>query len=313
METKTKILKIFRAWATALLLFISFQVGTGLLIDNKTQAESPAEAKVLGESVSIRGGETTEVPVLTKVTEPDVSGVSAQSFLVFNLTSGETLLQKNPNLQLNIASLTKLMTALVVYNNLDLNKSFIVSPKDTLNVAPTLGLLAGDEVKALDVFNAMLIGSSNDAALALADFTVRDTDEDFPSLMNSYARVLGMQDSHFSNPMGFDSIYNYSTAEDLKALISVTEKLSVFTDLGRRPSYRFSGAKKTYYTEATNKLIAGHPDIQAIKTGSTPAAGETMATKFNMGENDIIIIVLKSRDREGDTLKLKAAVQSSFK
>ncbi len=295
------------------MLFLSFQVGAGLLLDKNIKAESsPAEPKVLGVNTSIRGGEPEEKPALVKISEPDVGDVTAQSFLVFDLGNGETLFARNPSEKLNIASLTKLMTGLVAYNLLDLNKNFIVSGQDTLNVAPSLGLLPGDEVKALDVFNAMLIGSTNDAALALADFTTRGTDEDFVALMNSQARVLGMQNSHFSNPMGFDSQYNYSTAEDLKILMGVTEKLSVFTDLGRRASYAFFGTQKKYSVQATNKLLAGHPDIQAIKTGSTPAAGETMATKIKAGQNDIIIIVLKSKDREGDTLKLKTAFESSF-
>src|SRR6185295_4692651 len=114
---------------------------------------------------------------------------------------GQTLVEKNADQKVNIASLTKLLTGLVAYEMTDLNKSFIISRKDVLDIAPSLGLKPGDSVKALDVFNAMLVGSTNDAALALADFTNRETEENFILLMNSKAESLGMTSSNFSNPM----------------------------------------------------------------------------------------------------------------
>ena len=81
------------------------------------------------------------------------------------------MLQKTSDRELAIASLTKLMTGLVAYNNSNLNGYFTLTGKDSLNVSPSLGLLSGDNVAALDIFNSMLIGSCNDAAVALADYT----------------------------------------------------------------------------------------------------------------------------------------------
>jgi serine-type D-Ala-D-Ala carboxypeptidase (penicillin-binding protein 5/6) len=159
----------------------------------------------------------------------------------------------------------------------------------------------------------MLIGSCNDAALALANYASHASGSDFVDLMNKQAQILRMQNSKFSNPMGFDSDGNYSTAGDLKLLISAIEQLSAFTDLGRRGSYSFSGSlNKTYYTRSTNSLIKNHSDIQAIKTGFTNEAHGAMATKFDIGSHQIVILVLDSQNRESDTLKLKAAVTESF-
>ncbi len=244
---------------------------------------------------------------------PDLSDVSAQSFLVFDLDSGQELLSKNPTQKLAIASLTKLMTALAAYNNSNLNKTFAITSKNILNVKPDLGLAIGDEVKALDVFNSMLIGSCNDAAKALADFTSQSSGSNFVDLMNGQAAVLGMVNSSFSNPMGFDNSDNYSTAEDLKLLITNTQHFTDFTDLGRMTGYKFSGALgKIYSATATNLLIKNHPDIQAVKTGFTNEANGAMATKVAIGGHQIIILVLDSQNREGDTLKLKSAVETSF-
>jgi D-alanyl-D-alanine carboxypeptidase (penicillin-binding protein 5/6) len=131
--------------------------------------------------------------------------------------------------------------------------------------------------------------------------------------MNDTAKEIGMNNSNFSNPMGFDSRNNYSTAEDLKILITETEKLAIFNNLGRRTSYSFSGSnQKTYTAYATNKLIKNHPDIQAIKTGFTESAGGAMATKITLGSRDIAILVLNSQNREGDTLKIKQQLENSF-
>src|SRR4029077_21109724 len=99
--------------------------------------------------------------------------------------------------------------------------------------SPALNFLVGDSVKADDVFNSMLIGSCNDAALALADDVTGQTQKNFVDLMNQEAKTLGMANSSFENPMGFDNFNNYSTAQDIKILITETQQLAVFKDLGR--------------------------------------------------------------------------------
>jgi D-alanyl-D-alanine carboxypeptidase (penicillin-binding protein 5/6) len=182
-----------------------------------------------------------------------------------------------------------------------------------LKISPDLNLRLGDQVKASDIFNAMLIGSNNDAAVTLADFTSRTTGENFVDMMNHEAESLSMINTHFANPMGFDSPNNYSTAEDLKILISQVENLSSFTSLGRETSYKFtSDDGVNYKTVSTNKLLASHPDIEAIKTGYTEQAQGAMATKFNLGTRQVVILVLDSQNREGDTLTLKQQIETNF-
>ena len=320
---KNKILKLLPFWLVGLIFTVALQNGIFLvsqpqnLAINKPQAPEPSlpiQPRVLGADTSIRGQPPKAETFIKQIKAPTLESIEAKSFLAFDLSTGQTLLEKNPDEKLWIASLTKLMTALVVYKNANLNTSLTVEPKDTLAVNPALGLIPGDELKVLDVFNAMLIGSCNDAALALSNYTASTTGQSFIKLMNQQAKALGMANSNFSNALGFDSNYNYSTARDLKILISVTEKLSAFTDLGRRASYKFTASSgNTYATSATNKLIKNHPDISAIKTGYTDGAGGAMASKISMGNHKIVILVLDSPDREADTLKLKDEVTSSFK
>ncbi len=312
---KNKILTILPYWLITISLIISVQGGVFLFDQPPLQAQAQQikiEPQVLGASTSVRG--EPEVAALTPkiLNTPDYSEITAKSFLVFDLASGSNLLEKNTTQKLGIASITKLLTALVVYNNSNLNRSFQVKAKSAIKVKPVLGLIPGDEVKALDVFNAMLIGSNNDAALALAHFA-GGTNESFVALMNQQAKEIGMTNSNFANPLGFDSDENYSTAADLKLLITKTEGLAAFSNLGRRTSYDFVGKQNwTYRAIATNKLLARHPDINAIKTGHTEYSGGAMATKIEKNGHEIVILVLGSANREQDTLKLKSLVETVF-
>jgi len=314
LPLKIKLFKIIPYWIVFLVIAVGAQA-MGVLISKDNEAPAKNQPQVLGVSTStpsIRGADS-EAKLISQINFPDLSAVNAKSYLVFDLASGQTLLAKNSGQKFAIASLTKLMTALVAYGNIDLNQDFVISDRDILNVKPDLGLVPGDSVRALDIFNAMLIGSCNDAAKALANYTTLVSGSDFVGLMNQKAADLGLQNTSYQNPMGFDNSGNYSTVEDLKILIIQEQKLSVFTDLGRRINYEFLGSLgKAYYTSATNKLIQKYPDIQAIKTGWTDEANGAMATKVDIGGREVVIVVLDSQNRESDTLKLKAALESSF-
>jgi serine-type D-Ala-D-Ala carboxypeptidase (penicillin-binding protein 5/6) len=313
---KIKILKILPYWLICLLIICAAQTAGAYfnLTSKKIPPEQSGMPQVLGESTSIRGQQLPQTePPINQINGPDTSGVEAKSFLVFDLSTGQELLEKNSDQKFSIASLTKLLTGLVAYQNLDLNQDFTITGQDILKVSPDLDFTVGDSVKASDIFDSMIIGSCNDAALALGNYVSQVTGQNFVSLMNREAQSLGMQDSHFANPMGFDSPDNYSTAEDLKKLITATQQLAVFKNLGRRTDYQFSSnSGNIYSTVATDTLIKSHSDIQAIKTGYTNEAGGAMATKIDIGGREIVILVLDSANREEDTLKLKSIVSNSF-
>lgn len=318
MPIKTKILKILPIWLTCLIVISAIQPMVFLLDPTpplaKIAAPKPIAPEVLGAATSIRGsGTATTDSLIKQISQPDLSGISSKSFVVFDLASGQNLVEKNPDDKLSVASLTKLLTALVAYQNINLNQTITITPKDLLDVKPNLGFAAGEKIKALDIFNAMLVGSCNDAALALANHTAAITGQEFVSLMNQQAAGLGMLGSKFSNPMGFDSVNNYSTASDIKTLISAVENLAVFKDLGRKTTYSFTSLNgRDYSTTATNTLLKSHPELEAIKTGYTAGASGAMATKISLNGNDIVILVLDSQDRAGDTLKLENLVVSNF-
>ena len=275
---------------------------------------SPATPMVLGATSPLRGeADSVENQNWFKKGELDATGITAKSFLAYDLENGSVLEQKAPLAKLPIASLTKLMTALVVYENLDFSQSLMVSSQDQIKIQPILGLKPGDQVKIQDLFNAMLVGSCNDAAKTLSNYTAKITGKNFVSLMNERAKNLGMVNSHFSNPLGFDSQYNYSTVSDLKLLVDYTQNLAAFVNLGKMPGYSFASASGNIYkTTATNKLLSEHADIEAVKTGFTENAGGSIISKLTLEGRKVIIIVVGSKDREADTLSLKRQIALHF-
>lgn len=244
---------------------------------------------------------------------PKLAQIKARSFLVYELNSNRNILEKNISEKLPIASLTKLMTGLVAYEKLSFT-AFDEIKNNLTNTKPSAGLKKGFQYKIEDIFNSMIIGSANDASQALAEMVEKNTNEKITNLMNSYAHKLNMNSTHFSNPAGFDSAYNFSTAEDLKILVSQTQKIFAFSSLGKRQFFKFADNKNNIYKiNSTNKLLAKYPEISSIKTGYTENSLGSIIIKENIHGQDIIFIVLGSQNREADMEKLREIVFNSSK
>lgn len=257
--------------------------------------------------------------VFTDANQQDVNpnigiGVKAKSFLVYDELSGKVLASRSPNTPVAIASITKLMTAYIVQKYGNLDDTWAINAESTNNIKPTLGLVIGDRVIVKDLVNAMLIGSANDSAAALGAYVSSTTKQPIINLMNAEAKQIGMISSHYENPIGFDSEQNYSSANDLKSLLSVTTEIPLFTEVDRKQFYSFtSQTGKAYSVKATNSLVAEDPDIHAIKTGFTDEAQGAMITAIHHENKKFVIIVLGSQNRELDTKTLKNKVLELLK
>lgn len=235
--------------------------------------------------------------------------VQANSFLIYNEITGQTIAARNPNSPVAIASLTKLMTAYTVQKHGQLDDGWAIASTSQINIRPVLGLVAGDRVLVKDLVDAMLVGSANDAAATLGEYLASITKQPAVATMNKEAENLEMNSTHYENPIGFDSEQNYSTAADLKKLLVVVRQLQLFTENDRKQSYSFvSELGKTYSVKATNTLLADDPEIHAVKTGYTNEARGAMITAITHNDKRFIIIVLNSLDRESDTKLLKSQV-----
>ena len=274
--------------------------------------------EVLGAFIDARG-EPGPADLANKKNFPflladDLKTVKAKSYRVFALDGGQILTEKQPDLKLPIASLTKLMTAYITYQTLDFQSLDSVKNPRAANISPSLGLKDGDSVQIGDLFNAMLIGSANDAAFELASaFEKRFAGTDFTDEMNAQAALLNMNDSNFSNPAGFDIGRNFSTAADMQKLVNATFSLAAFKNLSRKTSYSFAGALgKDYRVRSTNRLINKYDDILAVKTGYTQNSLGSMVTVLETSFGDVGIIVLDSPQRETDTLLIRKAILNAI-
>ena len=239
--------------------------------------------------------------------------VSAQSALVFEL-GGPVLYSVNPDAQVSIASLTKLMTALLVMQDPRHTQPITITAADHVSIDPVLHLRTGDSVYPDDLVQAMLVGSANDAALTLANHFATPS-QTFIQQMNAEAQSLGMTNTMFSTPIGFDTPDNYSTARDLRKLINIALTTLPFSQTDQANAYTFHSANPTggtYTISATSHLAANDPSISVLKTGFTDDAKQAMVAESQIQGRTVISVVLQSDNRDVDSATLLHYVAAAY-
>ena len=224
--------------------------------------------------------------------------VPAQSILLKELNSGRVLYEHEPGKRLSPASLTKIMSALVILEQGRLNDLATVSPKAARAPKTHLRLKAGQVFRLEDLLKAMLIVSANDACLAAVEHVGGDETQ-FVMLMNAKAATLGLNDTHFSNACGFDNPEHYSTAEDLAALSVIALQQPTFRELVREERAMIMPINGTrgYVLRTTNRLLGRIPGVEGIKTGFTSKAGRCLIAKVSQNGSDLLLVILNSRRR----------------
>jgi D-alanyl-D-alanine carboxypeptidase len=291
---------------------VGFLVGIAFVPHSFNNSQSTINPKVLGIETNAKSEQYYKSPEISINLSPPQ--VTAKSALIFDLGSDTILYSKDFDTQLPIASLTKLMTALVVLDKQNVTNRVEVNQADTKVVGSAMGLTGGEVILVQDLLRGMLISSSNDAALALA----RSTSEDiqiFVDLMNQQARDLKMTETNFTNPVGWDINDNYSTCLDLKKLVIEILKQDQLKNIFKTKETEVQSQDKLYIHKlvTTNKLMLANPNIVGIKTGyTTKALGNLIIDSQVLGTN-VIAIILNSQDREGDAQKLLDWVYSVYR
>ena len=236
--------------------------------------------------------------------EPDPIIQAGAAFLIDNRT-GRVLFDHNSDEQLPIASITKLMTAVIIVEKLDLHKNYVV-PKEAVNVdGGVADLSAGEEIAGMDLLRYMLVPSSNDAATVFALEASKQFD--FVETMNNKASELGMRNTHFNNPTGLDDPKSYSTARDVIILATYASKHQVIIDaLKIQKTTVFSVDGTTAHQLLnTNQLLDTISNISIAKTGNTQIAGGTMVMTVKINAKDsVTAVVLGSKDRFAEITRL---------
>jgi len=232
--------------------------------------------------------------MVTEFSEPLVGATAA---IVTDLNSGRILFEQNIDKKLPIASLTKLMTAIIARENYDLSEIVVVSENASRQPPAKVWLQRGEKISVANLLKATLIESGNDAATALAE---KIGVEEFVAKMNSKTIALGLQNTHFTNPVGFDNEANYSTARELALLANYFLRDDFLQKIVKTHKERITDVneKIVHYLVSTNILFNGYLEIRGLKTGSTDEAGEcVIAIAVNPQEKPILALVLNSPNR----------------
>lgn len=276
----TKILLI-----TFLLFFPSFHLGSwnypGESIFNLQTINSPQK---VSESLGVK--------------------IKAKSGLIYDRQSKTVLFEKNAYQRRPIASLTKLMTSLLVLESqTDFNTPVKVSNNPNLEGAD-IDLAPGEEVTLKDLLYGTLISSGNDAATAMARFISGNNLDKFINQMNKKALEIGLNDTHFSNVTGLNSNKNFSTAYDLVRLTDyILDKYPFVQQIITTKNYQFNSiypTDKIHHLKTTNELLRDdYPRVIGGKTGFTDGAGFCLVNLAQDKKGHQIITVVLGAEKNG--------------
>ncbi|MBU0621483.1 MAG: D-alanyl-D-alanine carboxypeptidase [Gammaproteobacteria bacterium] len=232
------------------------------------------------------------------VSQPDPFPQVAESYLVE--INGETIWERHIGKRLPPASLTKLMTALLVLEQAKLQEIVQVSQAASLETGSRLGLKAGERLHVEDLLAATMLQSANDACHALADH-IGGSEAAFVIQMNRRAQQLGLLDTQFRNACGHDAVGHYSTAANLARLARELLKLPQIVPLASQQRSTISTLEgKQYPLSNKNALIGRYDGALGLKTGYTAKAGTCLVALARRDGHEVLLVMLHGKDRWWD-------------
>src|SRR3989344_6406234 len=200
--------------------------------------------------------------------------ISAKSALVYDLTTNKIIFEKNPKEKLPMASLTKIMTSIIVLENYKREEKFKVR-KENLVGENTMGLSSGEVLTVEELLYGLILPSGNDAAEVLSSNYMGGR-KNFIKAMNNKARSIGALDTSFTNPTGLEGDGDqYSTVFDLLVITKYAMQFPLFRKAASTFEYNieYSQDHKSFYLQNETNLLTSYPGVLGVKTGYTPEAG----------------------------------------
>lgn len=239
---------------------------------------------------------------------PAPPDVAAKNYFLVDFASGKVLAEKNPDVQVEPASITKIMTAYVVYKEIDADR---LSMDDIVDISEKAWRMGGSRmylevntrVPVHDLLKGLIIQSGNDASVALAEH-VAGTEEAFVQLMNQYAQELGMKNTHFVNSTGWPDKKHLTTARDIAtlAIAFISEFPEHYTQYSEK-EFTYNSIKQ--YNR--NKLLWRDESVDGMKTGHTESAGYCLVSSAVRGDMRVVSVVLGT-----DSKKARANVSQAL-
>jgi len=236
---------------------------------------------------------------------PELPSLTAVAWTLYDADAGVVLASEGADVERPMASVTKIMTALVVRDNAELDDRVRVTESAAATGEAEIGLVPGELWSVEDLLAAVLVRSGNDAAVALAEY-VGGSVEGFAEMMNDKAAQLGLEHSHFVNPHGLDADGHYTSANDLVTMAAKALEDPVLAQMARTRFVKFrpDPAGVDRIARSTNKLLGVYPGVVGFKTGFTNKAGKVLVSVLETGERTLIGVVMMSEDHFADSREL---------
>ncbi|GMB07775.1 D-Ala-D-Ala carboxypeptidase DacF [Thermolongibacillus altinsuensis] len=229
--------------------------------------------------------------------EPKVELVrDAKSAILIERDTGMILYEKNAHEKLPPASMTKIMTMLLIMEALDQGKLKLNEKVRASEYAASMGgsqifLEAGEEMTVNDLLKGIAIGSGNDASVALAE-RIAGSEETFVQMMNEKAKQLGLKNTSFQNPTGLPAKDHYSTAYDMAIMAKELLKYELITKYtGQYEDYLRENTDKKFWLVNTNRLVKFYTGVDGLKTGYTSEAKYCLTATAKKGNMRVIAVV----------------------
>ena len=237
--------------------------------------------------------------------------LNSRSCIVLDRQSKSILYGKNEKNKVKMASTTKIMTAIVVIENADLNKTVEISKKSASTGGSRLGLKTGDKITINHLLYGLMLRSGNDAAVALAE-SISGSVSDFAILMNNKAKELGLKNTNFETPHGLDSDNHYTTAYELALLTDYALKNPTFSKIVGTKNYTININGYPKNLSNTNELLGNLNGVYGVKTGFTNGANRCLVTACKRGNMDIICVVLGADTKNFRTQDSAKLIEYTF-
>lgn len=227
---------------------------------------------------------------------------TSAAVLAQDLDTDSLLFEKNSHTRLYPASTTKIMTALVAQEHFNPSDILIVPPQAMVG-GSTMGLTPGEKLTFRSLLFGMLLNSGNDAAYTIS-YNYPGGYDAFIDRMNKKTLELGLSNTHFQNPAGFDSPGHYSSAYDLAVIAKRAQSVPLLSKIfATRETSVLSYDNRSHILRNLNKLLSEN-GVMGIKTGFTQDAGENLVGLVERDNRKVLTVVLNSKDRFRETKEL---------
>lgn len=239
--------------------------------------------------------------------ETKITNINSRYAVVYDRTSKTIIWGKDEAREVPMASTTKIMTAIVMLENVsNLDEEITVTKKAAGIGGSRLGLKTGDEITYKDLLYGLLLCSGNDAATQIA-ISVGGSVEGFAEMMNNKAKELRLEHTHFVTPHGLDNDEHYTTAYELAIMADYALDIEEFAEIVSTKSYTVTINGHSKDINNTNELLGYLEGVNGVKTGFTNGAGRCLVTSASRNGFDIIVVVLGAdtkKQRTRDSIKL---------